>query len=232
MPRHTEPLSGQRPEVPPWRTYDGAVPGLITRLRGTVDVLYRELVKFGIVGAVSFVVDMGVFNLLLHVVWGGQRNVGPVSTAVAATIVSTALSSAVAWIGNRLWTFRHRRNRPAHHEAGLFALTNIVALVIGALCVAFSNKVLGLEGSAVAANVAKLVGIGLGTIFRFWAYRRFVFAGTDAGVEIIDDIPVIPAEAVTADAVPAEAVAVDPGGVGAHPGGVGAAEDVSGRQPR
>lgn len=153
------------------------MPSLITRLRETVDVLYRELVKFGIVGGVAFVVDMGTFNLLLHAVWGHQRTVGPFSTAVAATIVSTALSSLVAWVGNRLWTFRHRRNRPVHHEAGLFALTNIVALVIGAVCVAFSNKVLGLEGSAVAANIAKLVGIGLGTVFRFWAYRRFVFAG-------------------------------------------------------
>ena len=29
--------------------------------------------------------------------------------------------------------------------------------------------------SLIAENVAKLVGIALGTLFRFWAYRRFVF---------------------------------------------------------
>lgn len=150
--------------------------------------LYRELLKFGVVGALAFAVDMGVFNLCLHTVWRDERSVGPLSSAVAATIVSTTVSSVVAWTGNRLWTFRHRRNRPVHHEAALFGLTNAVALVIGALCVAFSNKVLGLEGNVVAANIAKLVGIGLGTIFRFWAYRRFVFAGVD----IVDEVPVVP----------------------------------------
>lgn len=153
------------------------MPSLLDRLRGAIGVLYREMIKFGLVGAVAFVVDMGTFNLLLHSVWEGSSRVGPVSTAVAAAVVSTIVSSLVAWIGNRSWTFRHRRNRPAHHEAGLFFATNGVALVIGALCVAFSNKVLDLEGDVLAANVAKLVGIALGTLFRFWAYRRYVFAG-------------------------------------------------------
>jgi hypothetical protein len=26
-------------------------------------------------------------------------------------------------------------------------------------------------------NVANIIGIGLGALFRFWAYREFVFAG-------------------------------------------------------
>lgn len=146
-------------------------------MRGAVDVLYREMIKFGVVGAVSFVVDLGLFNLLLHTVWRDQPRVTVFSAAVAATIVSTAVATVVAWIGNRAWTFRHRRNRQASHEFVLFFATNGVALLLGALCVAFSNKVLGLEGQIVAANIAKIVGIGLGTLFRFWAYRRFVFAG-------------------------------------------------------
>jgi putative flippase GtrA len=154
---------------------------LTDRLRGAIGVLYREMIKFGVVGAVAFVVDMGTFNLLLHSVWRDTPKVGPLSAAVAGAIVSTDLGSLVAWIGNRAWTFRHRRNRPVHPEAGLFFATNGVALVIGAGCVAFSNKVLGLEGNVLAANIAKLVGIGLGTLFRFWAYRKFVFAGEPVG---------------------------------------------------
>ncbi len=31
--------------------------------------------------------------------------------------------------------------------------------------------------STLADNVATVVGIGLGTLFRFWTYRKFVFAG-------------------------------------------------------
>jgi putative flippase GtrA len=147
---------------------------LIARLQGTVDVLYREMIKFGIVGAVAFVVDLGLFNILRRTVLSGYGN-GPLSRAVVATIISAAVATCIAWIGNRMWTFRHRRNRPAHHEALLFAVTNGVALLIQAACVGFSHHVLGQE-SLVAENVAKLVGITFGTLFRFWAYRRFVFS--------------------------------------------------------
>ena len=156
-------------------------PSLVDRLRGTVDVLYREMIKFGIVGAVAFVIDLGLFNILRATVLSGYGN-GPLSRAVVATIISAAVATCVAWIGNRAWTFRHRRNRPVHHEALLFALTNGVALLIQAGCVGFSHHFLGQE-SLVVENVAKLVGIGLGTLFRFWAYRTFVFTKT----EIMED---------------------------------------------
>ena len=149
-------------------------PSLVARLRGTIDVLYREMIKFGIVGAVAFVVDLGLFNILRNTVLSGYGN-GPLSRAVVATIVSAAVATCVAWVGNRAWTFRHRRNRPAHHEALLFALTKGVALLIQAVCVGISHHFLGQE-SLVAENLAKLVGIGLGTLFRFWSYRRFVFS--------------------------------------------------------
>ncbi|PRY55885.1 putative flippase GtrA [Knoellia remsis] len=142
--------------------------GLLTRLRGAIDVLYREAIKFGIVGLLAFIVDMGSFNILRHTVLQTKPT--------AAVIISASLATAFAWVGNRSWTFRHRRNRPAHHEAALFAGTNGVALVIQAVAIAFTNYVLDLQ-SLTADNIAKVFAIGLGTLFRFWAYRRFVFAG-------------------------------------------------------
>jgi putative flippase GtrA len=152
-----------------------ASPSLVTRLRGTVDVLYREIIKFGVVGAVAFVIDLGGFNLLRATALQGQGT-WILSRAVIATIISAAVATAVAWIGNRMWTFRHRRNRPVHHEAMLFALTNGVALLIQAACVGLTNQLVPGPTSLAAENAAKVVGIGLGTLFRFWAYRRFVFS--------------------------------------------------------
>ncbi|KGN36904.1 GtrA family protein [Knoellia subterranea] len=148
--------------------------GLLDRLRGAIDVLYREAIKFGVIGALAFVIDMGSFNLLRHTVLDTRPT--------TAVIVSASLATAFAWIGNRMWTFRHRRNRPAHHEAALFAGTNGVALLIQAGAVAFTNYVLGFDSLA-ADNIAKVVAIGLGTLFRFWAYRRFVFAGEPIDVD-------------------------------------------------
>ena len=149
-------------------TSNGPVGRLLTRLRGAIDVLYREAIKFGVIGALAFVIDMGSFNLLRRTLLEEKPT--------AAVIVSASLATVFAWLGNRTWTFRHRRNRPAHHEAALFAGTNGVALVIQAAAVAFSNYVLGFE-SLTADNVAKVFAIGLGTLFRFWAYRRGGVAG-------------------------------------------------------
>lgn len=155
-------------------TSSSPVGRLIARLRGAIDVLYREAIKFGVIGALAFVIDMGSFNLLRRTLLEDRPT--------AAVVISASLATVFAWVGNRSWTFRHRRNRPAHHEAALFAGTNGVALVIQAAAVAFSNYVLGFE-SLTADNVAKVVAIGLGTLFRFWAYRRFVFAGEPIDVD-------------------------------------------------
>jgi putative flippase GtrA len=155
---------------------------LLDRARGAVDVLIREMLKFGMVGAVAFVIDLGGYNLL---VFGprllgmlGEGDTAGVLSAkpLTARIISASLATLVAWLGNRMWTFRHRRNRRAHHELALFVFFNLAAMVIAVVCLGFSRYVLDLH-SQLADNVANIIGIGFGTLFRFWAYRKFVFAG-------------------------------------------------------
>ena len=149
-----------------------AATSLIARVRALMDVLVREVVKFGAVGAVAFVVDTGVFNLLRFGVGGG----GPLEhKPLSAKVVSTIAAAVVAWLGNRFWTFRHRRRASARRELVLFFFFNAVGLAIALSCLGFSHYVLDLR-SSLADNVsANCVGLVLGTLFRFWAYRRFVF---------------------------------------------------------
>ena len=153
-------------------TAQGAPPrNPITRavdlVRGLVDVLYREMIKFGVVGALAFVVDLGLANLLWHTVLEDK--------VTTAKLISGAVATLVAWVGNRQWTFRHRRSRRVHHEVALFFGVNLLALGISALTLATSHYGLGFT-STLADNVATIVGIGLGTLFRFYAYRRWVFS--------------------------------------------------------
>lgn len=152
--------------------YPPGVPALLDRLRAAVGTLYREMIKFGIVGAVSFVVDLGGANLLWHTVLQDK--------VTTAKLISGAVATLVAWVGNRTWTFRHRANRPVAHEVTLFFLVNGIALVISTLALAFSHYVLGYQ-STLSDNVASIIGIGLGTLFRFWAYRQVVFAHEPVG---------------------------------------------------
>jgi putative flippase GtrA len=146
----------------------GGTSRLLGSARETIDVIYREMIKFGVVGLIAFIIDIGLANLLWHTVLSDK--------VTTAKIISGAVATLFAWVGNRQWTFRHRRSRPAHHEVALFFGVNAIALGISALTLFISHYGLGFE-SILADNIATIIGIGLGTLFRFWAYRRFVFAG-------------------------------------------------------
>jgi putative flippase GtrA len=157
-------------------------PALIDRARGLLDVLIREMLKFGVVGAEAFLIDFGGYNVLvygphLQGMFDEQSTLGVLrDKPITAKILSATVATLVAWAGNRLWTFRHRRNRQASHELALFVLFNVIAMVISAGCLGISRYVFDLH-TQLADNVTNLFGIALGTLFRFWSYRKFVFAG-------------------------------------------------------
>ena len=149
-----------------------------TGLRHAVDVLSREASKFGVIGLLAFIIDTGLYNLLMY---------GPVLSTNAAPegvlgdhpltskVVATAVATAFAWLGNRYWTFRKTRRANVTREAALFILFNILGLLIALICLWFSHYILGFR-SQLADNISgNGVGLVLGTLFRFWAYRTFVF---------------------------------------------------------
>lgn len=132
-----------------------------------------ELARFGSIGTLAYVVDAGLFNLLRFGP-GGLLEDKPLT----AKVVSVTLATVVAWVGNRYWTFPLRRREARGRELVAFAVVNAVGMGIAVGCLAFSHYVLGLT-SALADNVAaNVVGLGLGTVFRYVAYRRLVFTGT------------------------------------------------------
>ena len=77
-------------------------------------------------------------------------------------------------MGSRFWTFRHRENQAMHREAVLFFVLNVVGLILAEAVIGLTTYVLGLKGP-LAYNAASVFGTGLGTIFRFYAYRKWVF---------------------------------------------------------
>lgn len=155
-----------------------AVATLLDRLRDALHLLVREALKFGVVGALAYVVDVTLFNLLRYA--GDDPLLA--DRPLTAKVVSVSVATLVSWLGNRYWTF-HRRGRRASisSELGLFVVVNGVGMLIALLCLATSHYVLGLT-SPVADNIsANVVGLALGTAFRFWAYRTLVFPGPVRG---------------------------------------------------
>jgi putative flippase GtrA len=143
---------------------------LLRSVYAQVEHLVHEVAKFGAVGLVALVVDVGLFNLLCFSASSPLH-----SKVLTAKIVSVSAATTVAYFGNRYWTFRHRGRTSFHREYLLFFVLNGVGLAISVGCLWFSHYALGLT-SPLADNIsANVVGLGLGTMFRFWSYRRWVF---------------------------------------------------------
>ena len=127
-------------------------------------------------GPIAFVIDVGLFNLLLYF--------GPLQDKpLTAKVVSVVAATTFAYFGNRFWTYRNRGRRSMRREYVLFFVFNGIALLISVGCLWFSHYVLGLD-SPLADNIsANVVGVLLGTLFRFVAYRTWVFPALpdDAG---------------------------------------------------
>lgn len=135
------------------------------QLLARVRQLVPELLKFGIVGGIGSVVDLGG-AALLH----GKFHVEP----LAAKAISTGTATVITYLGSRFWTFKHRENQELKREAFLFIALNLVGLFIAEVVVGLITYVLGQHGQ-VAYNIASFLGTGFGTIFRYFAYKKWVF---------------------------------------------------------
>ena len=150
---------------------DTRVRRLVDFVRSRMSILFREIAKFGVIGAISFVIDVGLFNLLQY---GGPIAVFA-DQPLRAKIVSVAVATTFAYFGNRFWTFRHRGRTNMGREYVMFFVLNGVAMLIAVGVLGVSHYVLGFT-SPLADNIsANVIGLVLGTLFRFWSYRKWVF---------------------------------------------------------
>lgn len=126
--------------------------------------------RFLIVGAVSTLIEIGVFNLLVfafgwEVVW--------------AKIVASLVALINAYLGNREWTFRHRDRRGRANELTLFLIANAICTALGAglvwLGVEIARGMLGHAPGPLALNVVNLVSIVIVVVARFAWYHGIVF---------------------------------------------------------
>ena len=129
--------------------------------------IIHEFAKFGVIGVIGLLItNVG------YAVFHSKFGLGPVSSATVATIIATC----VTYVGNRYWSFKHRERTNVAREGLIFFVLNGIGLLIQDAAVAFNYYILGLSGNKVAEFLALNAGIGLATLFRFWSYRKFVWA--------------------------------------------------------
>jgi putative flippase GtrA len=168
------------------RSYTALVPvtdALLSKLPRPVSALLRrhhELVKFVVVGGTTFVIDTAIFLVLKSTLLE--------SKPLTAKVVSTTVATVVSYVLSRQWSFRTRGGRANHHEAMLFFLISAIGVLVTVLPLGLSRYALHLETPHVgrfAQEVAdfvsaQIVGTLVAMVFRFWAFRRFVFPHADA----------------------------------------------------
>lgn len=132
-------------------------------------LLSREVGTFLAVGGCGYVVDVAAFNLLRS---------APVFASADpsyAKVAAVAVAMVVTCVGNRLLTWRGQSTGNRRREVALFVLFNVIGLGFSVVTLGISHDLMGLT-SRLADNVsANVVGLALGTLFRYWSYRRFVF---------------------------------------------------------
>ena len=124
-------------------------------------------------------VDVVVFNVLRASLLPDGRITGAVLIAKGA---ATSLAILVNWAGNRWWTFRDRHRTRIVAEMASFFAVSLGGSVIAVGCLAISHYLLGLT-SVLADNIsANIVGLLLGSLFRFLASRAWVFRAPEGSL--------------------------------------------------
>ncbi|WP_067878465.1 GtrA family protein [Agromyces aureus] len=160
------------PDHEPRNATPHAPSGLRSALSRLWDGLLAYLLKFGVVGLLGLVIDVALFNLLRIGVFGDDHWA---QSAIGAKTISTSVAIVFNWLGNRYWTFRIHRRKNYLREFGEYVVVSIGGMLIALGCLWISHHWLGYT-SLLADNIAtNVVGLALGTVFRFVLYRYWVF---------------------------------------------------------
>ena len=141
---------------------------LVNRWSGKLRRHRARLTKFGAIGLVGVVADVGGFNVLRY------AGLEPLT----AKFISTALGILVSWVGNRYWTFSATKRQAIRREFVMFLIVCLVGLGISLGMLFFTHYVLDLRTTLDDNLSTNVIGLGLATAFRYWAMHKHVFTGT------------------------------------------------------
>ncbi len=134
-----------------------------------------EAAKFSAVNVVATIVAVAIFNVLVHGITAISRPGVLNGWPVTAWFVANCVGMGISFYGSRRFAFKHRQPTGPGGGAFNYVVVNLASFVIPMGCLWLTRNVLEWE-SALADNIsANVVGAVLGMLFRFWAFRRFVF---------------------------------------------------------
>ncbi|MGW4894179.1 GtrA family protein [Kitasatospora sp. NPDC004240] len=161
-------------------------PSLVQRVRE----IRGEVLKFALVGLSGVAVNFAVFWLCIN---------GLGLASLRSNVVATLVAITTNYLGYRYWLYKDRDAASRRREITLFLVFSGAGMLIETGLLGFSVYVLGLD-SHFQQLAAKVIGLGVGTVFRFVSYRTWVFKALPEPAEPVAAEVVARAEHVLAAA--------------------------------
>jgi putative flippase GtrA len=127
---------------------------------------WLQLVRFGLVGSVGFVVNVAVYTLCVH---------GAGIDYHVANVIAWLVAVMNNFVLNRHWTFDAADGR-AHHQAMRFLLVSLVAEVVSLLLLT-----LFVEGAGLAKVPAQTLAVACSMPLNFLGNKLWSFRSANPG---------------------------------------------------
>ena len=140
-----------------------------------------RFLKFASVGAIGSVIDIGIANLLTHLL--NMRLVYAGSISFICAVISN-------FTLNRYWTYPDSRSRPLMHQLGMFFLVNSIGIAIRIPILHFVEPFLVTEfeglvhlspstAESLAKNATLVLAIGVVMMWNFFVNRYWTYNDID-----------------------------------------------------
>lgn len=127
--------------------------------------LFAQLMKFGVVGVIAFVIDFGILNLLV-----GHLHMNNV---VAATI-SFTIALCFNYLASMRFVFKHREDMARWMEMLIFVVSSVIGLLINDAIIGLSTATLPADAIhtdharyVLLTNIGKIVATVVVAVWNF-----------------------------------------------------------------
>ena len=127
--------------------------------------LIEQFFRFGVVGAIAFVIDYGILMLLSQVVgWD----------PVLSSAISFTVSVVFNYVVSMRYVFTRREDLSREREFVIFVILSIIGLVINSACIWTGTQAFGDVAHAVTAT--KVVATVVVALWNNWSRKRWLAA--------------------------------------------------------
>ncbi|WP_139653433.1 GtrA family protein [Raoultibacter phocaeensis] len=127
--------------------------------------LIAQIMKFGVVGAIAFVIDYGLLVFLTEV-FG-------IEYLISATI-SFTVSVVFNYLASMRYVFAHKEGLSRRREFALFVILSVIGLLINNVCLWLGVDVFGID-----YRISKIVVTAIVMVWNFVTRKLFLDAGTE-----------------------------------------------------